>query len=71
MILDHIRSGRIKYIRCDTENFTSKGVVIKYHKDGLKEEISADLAILATGFKRPSIDFLPEDLFPKSYEVIY
>ncbi|KAF9244464.1 hypothetical protein BU15DRAFT_85859 [Melanogaster broomeanus] len=32
------------------------------------EEISADVIVLATGYKRPSIDFLPRELFPEGYE---
>ncbi len=57
-------------MRCDTERFTSEGVLVKKHS-GKKEEveIKADVVVLATGFERPSIDFLPEDLFPDRYEV--
>lgn len=33
------------------------------------EEIDADLVVLATGYERPTIDFLPDDLFPEGYEV--
>ena len=69
VILDHIRSGLVKYIRCDTERFTRNGVLIKHHEDDRIEEIRADVAILATGFERPGIDFLPDDLFPSGYEV--
>jgi hypothetical protein len=32
------------------------------------EEIKADLIVLATGYKRPDIDFLPHELFPEGYE---
>lgn len=32
-------------------------------------EILADFVVLATGFKRPGVEFLPEDLFPEGYEV--
>ncbi|KIL00177.1 hypothetical protein PAXRUDRAFT_8402 [Paxillus rubicundulus Ve08.2h10] len=32
------------------------------------EEICADLIVLATGYKRPDIDFLPCKLFPEGYE---
>jgi hypothetical protein len=32
------------------------------------EEICADLIVLATGYKRPDIDFLPCELFPEGYE---
>jgi len=56
-------------VRCDTERFTAEGVLVKKHS-GKKEEveIKADVVVLATGFERPSIDFLPEDLFPDRYE---
>ena len=32
-------------------------------------EVFADVIVLATGFKRPTLDFLPGDLFPEGYEV--
>ncbi|KAF8839218.1 FAD/NAD(P)-binding domain-containing protein [Paxillus ammoniavirescens] len=32
------------------------------------ENICADLIVLATGYKRPDIDFLPCELFPEGYE---
>lgn len=31
--------------------------------------IDADIVVLATGFKQPTVDFLPKDLFPERYEV--
>ena len=69
VILDHIRSGIVRYVRCDTKRFTHTSVIIERHDDGKEEDIKADVAIFATGFKRPSVDFLPDDLFPKGYEV--
>lgn len=58
------------YERCDTQRFTSEGVLVKKHADKEEEvEIKADVVVLATGFERPGIDFLPEDLFPERYEV--
>jgi len=68
-ILGHVREGKVSYVRCDTERFTAEGVLVKKHS-GKKEEveIKADVVVLATGFERPSIDFLPEDLFPDRYE---
>ncbi|KIJ62461.1 hypothetical protein HYDPIDRAFT_176544 [Hydnomerulius pinastri MD-312] len=32
------------------------------------EEIDADVVVLATGYERPSIDFLPDELFPEGYD---
>ncbi|EIW74220.1 FAD/NAD(P)-binding domain-containing protein [Coniophora puteana RWD-64-598 SS2] len=33
-----------------------------------EEEIEADVVVLATGYKKPSMDFLPQELFPEGYE---
>ena len=33
------------------------------------EQFKADIVVLATGFKKPVIDFLPKDLFPEGYDV--
>ncbi|THH13712.1 hypothetical protein EW146_g6535 [Bondarzewia mesenterica] len=32
------------------------------------EEFEGDVVVLSTGFKKPDVDFLPKDLFPKDYE---
>ncbi|OCB87566.1 FAD/NAD-binding domain-containing protein [Sanghuangporus baumii] len=68
VILDYIREGKMDYIRCSTERLTSKGVVCKYHGSDKEVEFDANIVILATGFKRPSTDFLPKDLFPPEYD---
>ncbi|KAG8820870.1 hypothetical protein FRC17_009998, partial [Serendipita sp. 399] len=72
--LYHVRSGRCDYVRGDTLRLTSKGVLVnarsRISKPGDKgedKEIEADVVVLATGFERPSIDFLPRDLFPEGY----
>ena len=31
--------------------------------------IETDVIVLATGYKKPSMDFLPKELFPEGYEV--
>lgn len=36
---------------------------------GEEKLFRADVVVLATGFKKPSIDFLPQDLFPEGYQV--
>ena len=69
-ILGYIRNGTVEYIRCSTEKLTEKGVLTTLHDEGKKErEFEVDTIILATGFKRPSIDFLPKELFPEAYSV--
>ncbi|KAH9840185.1 FAD/NAD-P-binding domain-containing protein [Rhodofomes roseus] len=73
--LDHVRAGRCKYIRGDTQGLTRGGVKVsvrgrssKPGDEGEEEEFPADVIVLATGFKKPEIGFLPEDLFPETYE---
>jgi len=35
---------------------------------GEEKLLGADVIVLATGYKKPSIDFLPRDLFPDGYQ---
>ena len=74
--LDHVRAGRCKYVRGDTQGLTRGGVKVsvrgrdsKPGDKGEETEFPADFVVLATGFKKPDVGFLPEDLFPESYEV--
>ncbi|KAJ3552364.1 hypothetical protein NM688_g4187 [Phlebia brevispora] len=73
--LHHVRKGRCEYVRADTERLTPSGVLVnvrdrtsKPGDEGVKKEIHADIVVLATGFKKPEVDFLPEDLFPEGYD---
>lgn len=70
--LEHIRQGRITYKRGDTKSIVSRGVKFVERPRGSKsgdagdEGIErADVLIVATGYKRPEIKFLPDDLFPR------
>ncbi|GAA5990643.1 hypothetical protein JCM10908_003167 [Rhodotorula pacifica] len=76
--LQHIRQGKISYKRGDTKKITRQGVQFIERKrgsksgdDGDETMLSADVIIIATGYKRPSIDFLPKDLFPKDKDRDY
>jgi dimethylaniline monooxygenase (N-oxide forming) len=76
--LQHIRQGKISYKRGDTKKITRQGVQFIERKRGTKSGddgdetmLSADVIIIATGYKRPSIDFLPKDLFPKDKDHDY
>lgn len=76
--LQHIRQGKIAYKRGDTKKITRQGVLFnerergtKSGEDGEETMLSADVIIIATGYKRPSIDFLPKDLFPKDKDRDY
>ena len=79
--LKHIREQRCKYIRGETLGFSDdgKGVVFRGRKRGNFDKndqeservIQADLIVLATGFKKPKIDFFEDEetVFPEDYDV--
>jgi hypothetical protein len=59
--LDHIREDKVEYVRGDIQGFVEDGVKFsKRPRDskpgdvGEEEVIKGDIAILATGFERPS-----------------
>jgi hypothetical protein len=64
--LEHVRKGKCDYIRGDTLRLTSKGVLVNERQRGTKpgddrgpgkKEIEADVVVIATGYKKPSLDF--------------
>lgn len=69
-----IRQGKVDYMRGDVTKVTDKGVEFnfrqRYSKAGDKGKqmsLDADVIVIATGFEKPSLDFLPQDLFPEDY----
>lgn len=77
--LTHIRKEKCVYVRGDTQRFTSSGVIVNVrtresrpNDPGKKTEIKGDVIVLATGYKRPELNFFDEKeyarLFPKRYE---
>ncbi|EKM51088.1 uncharacterized protein PHACADRAFT_212988 [Phanerochaete carnosa HHB-10118-sp] len=73
--LDHVRAGRCEYVRGDIERLTKDGVRVsvrgrdsKPGDAGEEKEFSADVVVLATGFKQPDMEFLPKELFPEGYD---
>ncbi|KAI5479695.1 dimethylaniline monooxygenase (N-oxide forming) [Pseudohyphozyma bogoriensis] len=76
--LMHIRQGLVTYKRGDTLAITRQGVKLnertrdtKPGDEGHEVVETADVVVLATGFERPSIDMLPDDLFPTEGERNY
>ncbi|KAI1208348.1 FAD/NAD(P)-binding domain-containing protein [Annulohypoxylon truncatum] len=73
-VMDKLRSGKAEWIRCDIENFTEMGVYVNMRDKGVpkggpgrKTEIQGDVVVMATGYKRPSLNFLPDECFAGSY----
>ncbi|KAK3711976.1 hypothetical protein LTR37_009288 [Vermiconidia calcicola] len=76
-VLDQIRSGRASWLRGDIKRFSDdgKGIIFNHRAQGVpkggpgrEEFIEGDMCILATGYERPSLNFLPPECFEKNYE---
>ncbi|KAM0746939.1 FAD/NAD(P)-binding domain-containing protein [Meredithblackwellia eburnea MCA 4105] len=71
MFLKHIRQGKVSYKRGDTKEITPQGVKFEQREKaskpgdgGVAQVETADVIVMATGFERPSVEMLPDDLFP-------
>ena len=74
--LQDVRDGRTRYVRGDAIKLVPEGMLFHERKKGEKPTrdpkeqeqdstfLESDIIIMATGYERPSIDFLPQDLFP-------
>ncbi|KAK4554338.1 hypothetical protein LTR86_008546 [Recurvomyces mirabilis] len=74
-VLEQIRSGKASWLRGDIQKFTPTGILFNHRSQGVpkngpgrEELIEGDICILATGYQRPSLSFLPEDCFDQFYE---
>ena len=73
-VLELVRTGTAQWLRGDIVRLTRDGVLFN-HRDrgvpsggpGAQGEVKADMIILATGFHRPSLRFLPDDVFTSPY----
>ncbi|RDL35698.1 FAD protein [Venustampulla echinocandica] len=73
-VMDKIRSGKADWLRGDIKGFTEEGIRFNTRAKGVptggpgrERLIKADMVVLATGFDRPTLDFLPEDNFEDPY----
>lgn len=73
-VMDKIREGKAEWLRGDILGFTENG--IKFNKrakgvpkggPGQEVEVKADITVMATGFQRPSLTFLPKEMFAEPY----
>ncbi|PHH89193.1 hypothetical protein CDD83_6515 [Cordyceps sp. RAO-2017] len=74
-LMGKLRDGRADWVRCDIDGFTASGVVVNRRARGVpkggpghREVVEADMVVMATGFKRPSLAFLPDDCFREPYQ---
>jgi hypothetical protein len=73
-VMDKLRRGDAEWVRGDIQHIEEKGVVVNRRTKGVpkggpghEELIEADFIVMATGFKRPSLSFLPDDSFQEPY----
>ena len=73
-VLGRLRSGQAEWIRCDIEMFSEKGLMVNRRSKGVPpggpgrdELVEVDVVVMATGYKRPSLSFLPDDCFEEPY----
>ncbi|KAI9055006.1 hypothetical protein LZ554_002147 [Drepanopeziza brunnea f. sp. 'monogermtubi'] len=73
-VMDKIRSGEAEWLRGDILGFTEGGIKFNHRGKGVpangpgrERVIPADIVVMATGFDRPSLDFLPDDSFVEPY----
>lgn len=73
-VLDQLRSGKAAWLRGDIVGFEENGIRFNHRAQGVpkngpgRESVEeGSVVIMATGFKRPSLNFLPEECFREPY----
>ncbi|KAK7533023.1 uncharacterized protein J3D65DRAFT_634094 [Phyllosticta citribraziliensis] len=74
-VLELVRSGKAKWLRGDILGFEENGIKFNHRSQGVPKNgpgherlVEGDIVIMATGFTRPSLSFLPDDCFQEPYE---
>ncbi|KAI9878508.1 MAG: hypothetical protein M1830_000689 [Pleopsidium flavum] len=74
-IFQMIRSGKAKWLRGDIISFTETGIKYNHRATGVPKNgpgheivVEGDMVIMATGYQRPSLSFLPDDVFQDPYQ---
>ncbi|PYH88888.1 flavin-binding monooxygenase-like protein [Aspergillus ellipticus CBS 707.79] len=73
-LFDQIREGKARWLRGDIVSLNAEGVRFNLRGSGVPKggpghetTVKGDAIIMATGFKRPSLSFLPDDAFEDPY----
>jgi hypothetical protein len=74
-IFQQIRAGKASWLRGDIEQVEETGIFFNHRTQGIpkggpghQKLVEGDMIIMATGYKRPSLNFLPEECFEPGYE---
>lgn len=73
-IFHQIRAGKVEWLRGDIIGFTENGIRFNHRSKGVpkggpgrESVVEGDMVIMATGFTRPSLAFLPSEVFKAPY----
>lgn len=73
-LFDQIREGQARWLRGDIVSVEEDGILFNHRSSGVpkggpghESVVTGDLIIMATGFKRPSLSFLPHEVFEEPY----
>ncbi|KAL9118873.1 MAG: hypothetical protein Q9187_004573 [Circinaria calcarea] len=74
-VFRQIRRGKAEWLRGDIIRMTEDGILFNHRAKGVRkggpgreEEIKGDIIIMATGYQRPSLSFLPDEVFQDPYQ---
>lgn len=74
-IFDRIRKGKAHWLRGDIVSVAKDGINFNHRAQGVpkggpgrEKLVEGDIIIMATGFTRPSLNFLPDAVFEPPYE---
>ncbi|KIX92644.1 uncharacterized protein Z520_11673 [Fonsecaea multimorphosa CBS 102226] len=74
-IFEQIRAGKAAWFRGDIEEVRENGIYFNHRAKGVPKGgpgrhklVEGDVIIMATGYKRPSLDFLPDEVFEDGYQ---
>lgn len=73
-LFDQIRKGKAHWLRGDIVQVEESGIRFNYRAQGVPKGgpgreglVEGDIIVMATGFNRPSLNFLPEEVFQEPY----
>ena len=73
-IFHQIRAGKAEWLRGDILGFTENGIRFNHRSKGVPKGgpgresiVEGDMVIMATGYSRPSLAFLPSEVFEEPY----
>ena len=73
-IFDQIRQGKAEWLRGDIDKIDENGILFNHRSKGVPkggighhQVVEGDIIIMATGYKRPSLSFLPGEVFEPPY----